>query len=187
MRYSRNQQQGSTGGGMGGGCLPHMGCSTGNSLTPLCDITKVTSVLRGQAAATTFTLTQQIQRCNFFQPCAVRFWAIDGATASTRRTVEIHQVEINSCAQECGSAAELALATVDMIALLDDYTVVDFPFGVPVCWGTYARAAFAETLRIGGANVDVAAIDFYSTNWGNACPALPPGCELGTPGTRGYK
>ena len=81
----------------------------------------------------------------------------------------------------------MAAANVDMVALIDDYTVVDFPFGVPVCWGLWARNTFAEVLQIGYSNIDVAAVDFYSTSFGNACPALPPGCELGVPGTKGYR
>jgi len=167
--------------------MPHLGCVTGTSLTSLCDITKVTSVIRGTAAGATATLTMQLNRCNFFQACAVRFWAIDGAAASTNRRVEIQIVEINSCAQECGSAAALLAANVDMVALVDDYTVVDFPFGVPVCWGIFARNTFAETQTTGISNIDAAAVDFYETAFGNACPSLPPGGELGVPGTRGYK
>ena len=181
MRYSRNPAGG------GGGCLPHLGCDTGNSVTPMCDITKVTSVVRGTAAAATATLTMQLNRCNFFQTCAARMWAIDGAAASTNRRVEIQQIEINACAQECGSSAALAADNVDMVALLDDYTVVDFPFGVPVCWGIWARNTFAEVLTIVYSNIDVAAVDFYHTSFGNACPALPPGAALGDPGTKGYR
>lgn len=181
MRYDRRNPDG------GGSCLPHLGCDTGKKVTPLCDITKVTSVLRGTTAGGTATLTMQLNRCNFFQTCGARFWAIDNNAASTNRRAEIQSVEINSCAQECGSAAALAAANVDMVALIDDYTVVDFPFGVPVCWGTWARNTFAEVLTIGFSNIDAAAIDFYHTSFGNACPALPPGCELGVSGTRGYK
>jgi hypothetical protein len=146
-----------------------------------CDVTKVTSALLNQAAATTFTITQQLQRCNCFWPCSVRIWGIDNAAASTNRAFNLQQVEVNACAQECGSVAALAVGALDLIAESRDYSEPLEWYGVPVCWSPFCRQAFAETLTTGLENTDTVAIDVYVSLWGNACPAVPVGMSCGKP------
>ncbi len=176
MRYDRRNAN------MGGSlALPHTSCVPGKSLTAACDLTKVTTAVLDTAAAATALITMQLNRCNFFWTCSTRFWFIDNAAASTNRRAQINQIEVNACAQECGSAAALAAAAVDIVGLSDDYTQEICWWGIPVCWSPWSRNTFAEVATAGIENIDAAAIDSYWTHWGVACPALPPGLACGRP------
>ena len=178
MRYERRERNGG-----GSVCAPHNGIGK-----PVCNVTKTSSMVLNTAAAGVATLTMQLQRCNCFWTCSVRFWSFDNAASSTNRTVLIKQIEVNACAQECGSEAALTAASLDFIGDGRDYQTPTTWYGVPVCWSPWCRQAFAESQTVGFENNDTAAIDFIATNFGTACQAVPPTMECGPPpGNPGFK
>jgi len=143
-----------------------------------CNISKITSVVRNTAAGAVGTLTMGLTNCDYFLPLCVRIWFLDNAAPTTRRVAELQQVQIGACQQECNSAAP-AVASTDIIGITDDYSATDDWCGVPVCWGIFTQPNLANREIFGFVNVDVAAGDFYATQWGNPCLAPPPGCFVG--------
>jgi hypothetical protein len=146
-----------------------------------CNVTKITTEILNQAAATAFTITMQLQRCNCFWPCSMRIWGRATAAATTVRAFNVQQIETNACAQECGSVAALAVGALNYIGIGRDYMQETCWYGIPVCHSPFCRQAFAETNTVGLENNDVGAGDYAVSYWGNACPAVPPGLTCGKP------
>ncbi len=159
------------------------GCN--KCVMPLCDVTRVTTVIRNQAAATGFTLAFNLTRCNFFQALGARMNALDTATPTILREAEVQAIDINGCAEEAGSNNAVAIGNTTMVGLLSDYRLPDSCF-CPVSWGIFAQDAFVENLEFGLFNIDVAAIDVYVSLAGNCLTACPPGLTLGQPFMSGF-
>ncbi len=159
------------------------GCN--KCVTPLCDVTRVTTVIRNQAAATGFTLNFNLTRCDFYQALGCRMNSLDTATPTILREAEVQAVDINGCAQEAGSNNAVAVGNTTMVGLVSDYRLPDSCF-CPISWGIFSQANFVNLLQIGYFNNDVAASDLYCSLAGNCLTSCPPGLTLGQPFMSGY-
>ena len=159
------------------------GCN--KCVQPLCDVTRVTTVIRNQAAATGLQLNFNLTRRNLYQALGCRMNVVDTATPTVLREAEVQSIDINGCAQEAGSNNAIAVGNTTIVGLASDYRLPDSCF-CPVSWGIFAQTAFVEVLDFGFFNIDVAAVDIYVSLAGNFLTACPPGLTLGQPFIGGY-
>jgi len=147
-------------------------------------VTRVTSVVRAQAAGAVVTLPFNLARCDFFQAVGARMHAIDSTNPTVTRGFEVHSASTNERPQEAGSQTAAA-GNLVIIGLVRDWNQPD-DYAIPISWGIFAQASFVNNLRITGINIDVAPLDFYVSLVGNCLSACPPGLELGKPFTGGF-
>lgn len=161
----------------GGVVLPHCG----KPVRPACDVETVGFRQAAIAAATGTTFTVAPTRSEYFQGLAVRLTVVDGTDPDTNRRLEVHSITINAIPQDAFVNAGGPVAGNTSVIHSDVWTVPE-GYGVPVSWGIFAQANLIHTLQLGVfTRYAAAAVDCYTTVFGNPLSTLPAGYTLGTP------
>ena len=164
--------------GIGGSCPPassvDRNCYRGHQ--PICDMQKLGSLEANIQPQAAFSLLVKPNKSQYFEPKAVRNYAIDNVDPDTNRRLFITSVSINGFPQEATDEQAPTVATTDGW-WSDDWEAPD-GCACPVGWGIFSVEALTKALKIAGFSrypTGGAVCQYGMTVYGNAFDSLPPG------------